>query len=109
MIKPELAPEPVMRAALDVVGHACAFAWNSTLTPDVSVKMINELMEAIHDVPSQLRTWNDERIETLRIHLRCFDFTQYPGAQNLLDRFEMLLASYNHEAEQGVGLKGLQP
>lgn len=64
--------------------------------------MINDLMEAIHDIPYQLKTWNDERVDTLRLHLRCFDHTQYPGAPNLLARFEMLLRSYNEEAEKGV-------
>jgi hypothetical protein len=102
VINPALAPEPVMRAALDVLGHACVFVRNSTLSTDVSVKMINDLMEAIHGIPSQLKTWNNERIEALRIHLRCFDSTLYPGAPNLLNRFEILLASYNEEAEQCV-------
>ncbi len=109
MMTHAFAPDPVMRAALDVLGQACAFARNSTLSPDVNVRMINELMEGIHDIPSQLKTWNDERLATLRLHLRCFDSTLYPGAPNLSDRFEMLLASYNEEAEQGSGLKGLQP
>ena len=103
MIKPSLAPEPVMRAALDVLGHACVFVRNATLAPDASVKMINDLMEAIHDIPFQLKTWNNERIDTLRLHLRCFDSTLYPGAPNFSDRFEMLLASYNEEAELAFG------
>lgn len=101
MVNPALAPEPVMRAALDVLGHACVFVRNSTLSPDVNVKMINDLMEAIHDIPSQLKTWNNERIDTLRLHLRCFDSKLYPGAPKLCERFEMLLASYNEEAEHG--------
>ncbi len=102
MINPALAPEPVMRAALDVLAHACVFARNSTLSSDVSLKMINDLMEAIHEIPSQLKTWNNEQIETLRIHLRCFDSTRYPGAPNLSNRFEMLLASYTEQAERGA-------
>jgi len=102
MIKNALAPEPVMRAALDVLGHACVFVRNATLSPDVSAKMINDLMEAIHDIPSQLKTWDGERVDLLRLHLRCFDSTLYPGAPNFSSRFEMLLASYNEEAEQAV-------
>ena len=70
---------------------------------DASIKMINDLMEAIHDIPFQLKTWDDSRLDLLRLHLRCFDSTLYPGAPNFLNRFEMLLASYNEEkAEQDV-------
>jgi hypothetical protein len=94
------APQPVLRAALDVLGNACAFARNATLSPNVSVKMINDLMEAIHDIPSQLTTWDDERIETLRLHLRCFNSEIYPEAPDFLGRFEMLLTQYENEAEQ---------
>ena len=100
MLENRLAPEPVMRAALDVLGHACVFVRNATLSPDVSAKMINDLMEAIHDIPFQLKTWDSERIDLLRLHLKCFDSGLYPGAPNFLDRFEMLLNSYNKEAEQ---------
>jgi hypothetical protein len=91
-----------MRAALDVLGHACVFARNATLASDVSVKMINDLMEAIHDIPFQLKTWDNERIDTLRLHLRCFDSSLYSGAPNFLSRFDMLLAGYQNEAEQGA-------
>jgi hypothetical protein len=97
------APDPVMRAALDILGHACVFVRNATLSPDASIKMINDLMEAIHDIPFQLQTWDDSRLDLLRLHLRCFDSTLYPCAPNFLNRFEMLLASYNEEkAEQDV-------
>lgn len=99
----DLAPDAVMRAALDVLGHACVFVRNATLAPDVSTKMINDLMEAVHDIPFQLKTWNDERLELLRLHLRCFDSTLYPGAPNFSQRFEMLLADYLQKAEQGGG------
>ena len=106
MINHAFAPEPVMRAALDILQHACVYVRNATLAPDASVKMINDLMEAIHDIPSQLKTWDDRRIDTLRLHLRCFDSTLYPGAPNFSNRFEMLLASYNEEAEQVSGGNG---
>ena len=94
------APEPVLRAALDVLGQACVFTRNATLSQDVSVKMINDLMEAVHDIPSQLSNWDDKRLETLRLHLRCFDSSLYSDAPNFSDRFEMLLAGYTKQAEQ---------
>ena len=98
-----LAPDTVMLAALDVLGHACVFVRHATLSPDVSSRMINDLMEAVHDIPFQLKTWSDNRLELLRLHLRCFDSALYPGAPNFSQRFEMLLADYLQQAEQGDG------
>lgn len=95
-----------MRAALDVLGHACGFVRNATLAPDVSAKMINDLMEAVHDIPFQLKTWSDERLELLRLHLRCFDSTLYPGAPNFTQRFEQLLEGYIQQTEQIRGGNG---
>lgn len=67
--------------------------------------MINDLMEAIHDIPFQLRTWDESRLELLRLHLRCFDSSLYPGAPNFSERFEMLFAGYRQEAERRAGSK----
>ena len=100
-----IAPDAVLRAALDIIGHACVFVRNTTLSQDVSIKMINDLMEAFHDIPFQLKTWDENRLELLRLHLRCFDSSLYPGAPNFSDRFEMLLAGYKQEAEHGEGGK----
>ena len=39
---------------------ATIFARNWTCRPDVPIKMINALMEAIHEVPSILMHWNNQ-------------------------------------------------
>ena len=92
-----IAPNSVLRAALDVLGMACVFARNSTLGESSNTKMLNDLMEAIHDVPHQLVTWDDKRLELLRLHLRCFDASLYDRAPNLERRFNMKLAEYENQ------------
>ena len=94
-----IAPEAVLRAAMDVLGMTTVFVRNSTLRESCNTKMINDVMEAIHDIPHQLVTWDDERIELLRLHLRCFDSSLYEGAPNLEHRFNMKLAEYNNQQE----------
>ena len=95
-----IAPEAILRAALDVLGMATVFVRNSTLRESCNVKMINDIMEAIHGIPQQLVTWDDERLELLRLHLRCFDSSLYEDAPNLELRFNMKLAEYNKQKEE---------
>ena len=60
--------------------------------------MINELMEAIHDIPQQLTAWAPDGLDTLRLHLRCFDSKKHSEAPNLVLFFEDQLAEYNNQA-----------
>ncbi|MEN6458188.1 MAG: hypothetical protein ABFC63_04605, partial [Thermoguttaceae bacterium] len=69
-----IAPEPILKAALVTIHWATVFARNWTCRPDVPVKMVNDLMEAIHEVPSILIHWNDENsLDMLIMHLSWFD------------------------------------
>jgi hypothetical protein len=69
-----IAPEPILKAGLMTVHWATVFARNWTCRPDVSVKMVNDLMEAIHEVPSILIHWNDDlSLDMLIMHLSWFD------------------------------------
>jgi hypothetical protein len=69
-----IAPDPILQAGLMTVHWATVFARNWTLLPDVPVKMVNDLMEAIHEVPSILLHWNEEdSFDTLILHLSCFN------------------------------------
>lgn len=53
---------------------ATVFARNWTFSPDVPSKMVNELLDAIHDVPSILMHWNEKDSYDLLIqHLSLFD------------------------------------
>jgi len=90
----DIAPDPILRAGLSTVWWACVHARNASISPDCDVKMINSLMDAIHDIPSQLMTWSPDRLDTLRLHLSCFDSSQYEGAPDIKKFFEERLAEY---------------
>ena len=67
------APEPILKAALMTLHWATVCARNWTLHADVPVKMVNELMEAIHEVPTILMHWHgDDSLKELMNHLSCF-------------------------------------
>jgi hypothetical protein len=50
----KIAPEPILRAGNDTISWACIFCRNQSLASTVSTKMINDIMEAIHEVPRML-------------------------------------------------------
>src|ERR1041384_874016 len=53
-----IAPEPILRAGNDTVAWACIFCRNQTLREDAPVKMLNDAMEAIHEIPRMLVDWD---------------------------------------------------
>ena len=69
------APEPTLRAALRVL-HVAAFTTrNWTLSDEVPRKQINELWEAIHEIPDLLKRWDrpDECERELLMYRREYD------------------------------------
>ena len=66
----QLAPEPILRAALRVVFVAAYTTRNWTLSDEVTRKQINDLWEALHEVPDLVTRWRDDAQEEL---LRAFD------------------------------------
>jgi hypothetical protein len=66
----QLAPEPVLRAALNTLFVASYTTRNWTTNEDVSRKQINDLWEALHPVPDLLRRWHNDAEKAL---LRYFD------------------------------------
>ena len=70
-----LAPEPVLRAALRVLHVAAYTTRNWTLTEDISRKQINDLWEAIHEIPDLIKRWRDdaECMRELRMYLQEYD------------------------------------
>ncbi len=63
----ELAPQRILKAALEVV-HTCAYTTrNWTLDETISRRQINDLWEAVHVIPSLLTRWrSDAEVELLR-------------------------------------------
>ncbi|HUE36208.1 MAG TPA: hypothetical protein VMO20_02360 [Candidatus Acidoferrum sp.] len=70
-----LAPEPILLAALRVLYVAAYTTRNWTLSEDVSRKQINDLWEAIHEIPDLIKQWrnDDECLRELRMYLKEYD------------------------------------
>jgi len=77
------APEEVIKAILDTLGYATVYCRNYTLRNGAEVQQVNELMEAIHDLPSQIYHWQDDGVERIKLHLECFDHNKWQGSPNL--------------------------
>jgi hypothetical protein len=67
----QLAPPDVMRGALRVLYVAAYTTRNWTLNEKVSRKQINDLWEAIHEIPSVLAHWRstEEFEHALQVYL----------------------------------------
>lgn len=97
----KLAPEPILRAGNDTVHWACVFCRNQTLKRDVSVEMINSMMDAIHAIPVMLMNWRPDGLREVRTHLGCFDADRWPGAPDLVLFFDRKLTDYGYDEHNG--------
>src|SRR4051812_40305354 len=95
-----IAPEPILKAGNETVSWACIFVRNQTLRDSASTKIINELMEAIHEVPRMLTNWGPDTLREIRIHFGCFPAARWPGAPDLVAIFDQKLKDngYNENA-----------
>jgi hypothetical protein len=88
---PRFPPPEILDAALFTLKWACVHARNLTLGDGTHVRQVNELMEAVHELPHFLANWSDDRLSELRVHLSCFDHSKFPGSPNLLAIFNSRL------------------
>lgn len=80
------APEPILKAALNVLHMAAIYTRNWTLSDTVSRKQINALWEAIHVIPDLLTRWdsNPNAEEELLMYLKEYDDQwEKPSLQNI--------------------------
>jgi hypothetical protein len=89
-----LAPEPILFAGLDTCHWAWVHVRNATLSPAVDRRHINEVAEALHEIPFFLMSWEQTSLDELRLHLRGFDARRWPGAPNFLLYFDQKLKEY---------------
>jgi hypothetical protein len=62
-----LPPEKILHGALRVLFIAAVYTRNWTLADEVSRKQINDLWEAVHEIPDLLTRWGaDSEAELLR-------------------------------------------
>ena len=68
-----MAPERIMTGALRVLHVAGYTTRNWTLSDTVSRKQINDLWEAIHEIPDLLKRWRPDAEAELMMYLREYD------------------------------------
>jgi len=88
------APREILDAALFTLRQACVHSRNLTLGDGTDIRQVNELMEAVHELPHFLVNRSDDRLNELRLHLSCFDHTKFPGSPNLLELFNTRLENH---------------
>jgi hypothetical protein len=88
-----IAPQPILLAGLETCHWAWVHVRNATLSCSVDPKHINEVAEALHEIPFFLMSWERTSLEELRLHLRGFDSTRWPGP-NFLNYFDQKLRGY---------------
>jgi hypothetical protein len=67
------------------------------LNAGVSVPMLNDAMEAIHEVPRMVVDWDGRDVAEIRTHLACFPASRWPGAPDLVAYFERKLEDFGHD------------
>lgn len=69
----QMAPEPILRAALYFIHHAAYTTRNWTLTEEWPRQQVNDLWEAIHEIPSLLTRWRSDAEQELLMYLDEYD------------------------------------
>lgn len=59
--------------------------------------MINDVMEAIHEVPRMLIDWEHHDLAEVRTHLACFPASRWPGAPDLVSCFNHRLKDLGYD------------
>ena len=77
-----VAPEPILRAGLETVRWALVCCRNWTLRDDCPTRQVNDLMEAIHEVPAMLMHWEGHDLEEIKTHLGCFPAADWRRVTN---------------------------
>ena len=69
----DLPPKNILKAALDVL-YVCSYTTrNWTLNDEISRKQINDLWEAVHEIPSLLARWRSDSENELLMYLQEYD------------------------------------
>jgi hypothetical protein len=63
--------------------------------------MINDVMEAVHEVPRMLVDWARHDVAELRTHLGCSPASRWSEAPNLVSYIEQRSAEYGCEEKNG--------
>lgn len=81
-----IAPEEILKGALRVLHVAGYTTRNWTIRDEVSRKQINDLWEAIHEIPGLLKRWRPDAEDELKMYLR--EYNEKWPAPNLMAIYE---------------------
>lgn len=81
-----MAPEPILKGALRVLHVAGYTTRNWTLSDTVSRKQINDLWEAIHEIPDLIKRWRPDAEPELIMYLK--EYNEKWQEPNLLALFD---------------------
>jgi len=87
----ELAPEPILGACLRVLHVAAYTTRNWTLSEEVTRKQINDLWEAIHEIPSVLARWDTAQDQEREIMMYLQEYDAKWKSPNLQATYEEAL------------------
>jgi hypothetical protein len=65
-----LPPDDILRGALRVLFISAVYTRNWTLSDEVSRQQINDLWEAVHEIPDLLTRWHDDGESEIRMYLQ---------------------------------------
>ncbi len=82
------APDYILEAVMDTLEWAMVYCRNYTLREKPDINQINELMEAIHEVPNIASRWPEGALDEIKLHLGCFDYEKWKDSPNLVSYFE---------------------
>ena len=59
--------------------------------------MLNDAMEAIHEVPRMVLDWEHHHLAQVRTHLASYPAARWPGAPNLVTYFDQKLRDFGYD------------
>ena len=76
-------PVAVHRAALHTLYRAMVFCRNFATNPNANIAVVQDLMDALHEVPCILDRWGtyDNSVEKLRLYFGCFNHQKWKNEE----------------------------
>jgi hypothetical protein len=93
------ASDDILKAGLVVLHRGLIEIRNQSCSVEMDRALVNCLAEALHEIPAIVQNaqyfarGEAELLETIRIHLSCFEHAEFGSELNLLELFERELAT----------------
>ena len=87
------APDDIVEAVLETMKLTMIYCRNYSLNEDADIKQLNELMEAVHEIPGITLRWKSDSLREIKLHLACFNHQKWEGAPDLVRYFENQMES----------------